>query len=218
MSNLYYKTVTPQLRESLELLMNMQSLTMFRLVGGTSLSLQLGHRISIDIDLFTDVEYGLIDTIAIKNELQKTFTIVENADDLNSTALGYTLYCGNEPDNTIKVDLFYTDSYIFPVKNIDNLRLASIQEIAAMKMLAICNGLRKKDYWDIHELMNHFSLKDMIGWGIQRHPYELNFDLLKDKLQNITDFADNTEIICLRKKYWEFIKEDIEEKAKEISL
>jgi hypothetical protein len=66
--------------------------------------------------------------------------------------------------------------------------------------------------------MEHFTLTEMIQWGIQRHPYELNFELLKEKLQTISDFADNTEIICLRNKFWEFIKEDIEEKAQEILL
>ena len=45
----------------------------FRLVGGTALSLYLGHRMSVDIDLFTDANYGAIDFDTIENFLQKTF-------------------------------------------------------------------------------------------------------------------------------------------------
>ena len=52
---LYYNTVNNLLKETLELLMKAPIFNDFRLVGGTSLSLQLGHRMSIDIDLFTDV-------------------------------------------------------------------------------------------------------------------------------------------------------------------
>jgi len=53
---LYFDTVSPLLQDVLEFLMQRPELETFRLVGGTSLSLQLGHRISTDIDLFTDAD------------------------------------------------------------------------------------------------------------------------------------------------------------------
>lgn len=62
---LYYNTVNPLLRNALELIMQAEIFNDFRLVGGTSLSLQLGHRISVDLDLFTDVSYDSIDFEAI---------------------------------------------------------------------------------------------------------------------------------------------------------
>lgn len=52
--SLYYNTVTPLLREILDKLMRAPELSLFRLVGGTSLSLRLGHRESVDIDMFTE--------------------------------------------------------------------------------------------------------------------------------------------------------------------
>ena len=58
---LQYQTVKPILRSTLECLMRIDEFRPFRLVGGTSLSLRYGHRISDDIDLFTDAEYGSID-------------------------------------------------------------------------------------------------------------------------------------------------------------
>ena len=51
---LYWNTVSALLKDSLLLLMQAEELNEFRLVGGTALSLQLGHRMSVDIDLFTD--------------------------------------------------------------------------------------------------------------------------------------------------------------------
>lgn len=66
MSKLYWNRVKPLLKDILEDLMNEQLFEPFILVGGTSLSLQLGHRMSVDIDLFTDVEYGSIDFKSIR--------------------------------------------------------------------------------------------------------------------------------------------------------
>jgi nucleotidyltransferase AbiEii toxin of type IV toxin-antitoxin system len=53
-SKLHYNTVTPLLHKVLKQLMKAKEFEDFRLVGGTSLSLQRGHRLSVDIDLFTD--------------------------------------------------------------------------------------------------------------------------------------------------------------------
>ncbi len=53
---LNYNTVTPLLRSILETLMQADVFNDFRLVGGTALSLYRGHRMSVDIDLFTDAE------------------------------------------------------------------------------------------------------------------------------------------------------------------
>lgn len=55
---LHYETVTPYLRSTLMRLMTDATFDRFRLVGGTSLSLRIGHRMSIDIDLFSNAEYG----------------------------------------------------------------------------------------------------------------------------------------------------------------
>ncbi|WP_312761666.1 nucleotidyl transferase AbiEii/AbiGii toxin family protein [Epilithonimonas sp.] len=70
---LFYSTVSPEIKSALEIVMNAEILKPFRLVGGTSLSLQLGHRISIDIDLFTDADYGSIDFGEIEDFLKQNF-------------------------------------------------------------------------------------------------------------------------------------------------
>jgi hypothetical protein len=70
---LYWNTVSPLLRNVLIQLLEHPLFNPFRLVGGTSLSLQLGHRASVDIDLFTDATYGSIDFDAINKYLSATF-------------------------------------------------------------------------------------------------------------------------------------------------
>lgn len=65
MKKLHYNTVSPLLSEVLKSLMRANEFSDFRLVGGTALSLHLGHRMSIDIDLFTNAPYGSINFDAI---------------------------------------------------------------------------------------------------------------------------------------------------------
>lgn len=62
---LHYNTISPNLLSTLRKFMQDKTFKEFRLVGGTALALQLGHRISVDIDLFTDREYGTMDLMRI---------------------------------------------------------------------------------------------------------------------------------------------------------
>jgi hypothetical protein len=91
---LYYNTVNDLLKNSLITLMNAPIFENFRLVGGTALSLQIGHRESIDIDLFSDADYGTIDFEEIETFLRATFSCV-NA--LNTPpALGKSYFIGDK--------------------------------------------------------------------------------------------------------------------------
>lgn len=70
-NTLQFQTVKPILRSSLEHLMTLEDFAPFRLVGGTSLSLRYGHRMSDDIDLFTDAEYGSLDFHHLQDVLRR---------------------------------------------------------------------------------------------------------------------------------------------------
>jgi hypothetical protein len=76
-SSLYYNTVSNSLKDILIRCMRMKEFNHFRLVGGTSLSLQLGHRMSEDIDLFSDIDYGKLDFKVITKIMQDEFKVIE---------------------------------------------------------------------------------------------------------------------------------------------
>lgn len=78
MKSLYWNTVSPLLAESLSFCMKNKVFDDFRLVGGTALSLQLGHRMSLDIDLFSDNPYGSIDFDLIDKFLRSNFKFVSD--------------------------------------------------------------------------------------------------------------------------------------------
>ena len=168
MNTLFYNTVNPILKSSLEVLMLSDIFKDFRLVGGTSLSLQLGHRISIDIDLFSDIEYGSIDFDAIEDCLTSKFNYLDfNSDLIPSFGKSYTI--GNNKNDSVKLDIFYTDPFITNEIVIDNIRLASIDEIIAMKIDVIQRGGRKKDFWDLHELLDKYDISEMIKFHEKRY-------------------------------------------------
>lgn len=210
---LYYNTISPVLMNALKKLMREEAFEGFRLVGGTALALQLGHRISVDIDLFTDMEYGSMNLNAMKASLQRAFLHVEDLEKLETVAPGYTLYCGENDSEIVKVDLFYTDPFLFPPIIDGDLRIANSRDIAAMKILAISNASRGKDYWDIHELMNNYSLNEMLSLATERFPYSIDPNEVITKLANIPIEMDDPSIISLKGDYWEFVVEDIQEEA-----
>ena len=148
---LHYETVD---RATLELLKQLQSIELFqhlRLVGGTALALQEGHRKSIDLDLFGNID---VDVLEINNVLSQigTITQIRNSKNIHIYII-----------NGIKVDIV---NYMYPwlneVLETDGIRLAGYEDIAAMKLAAISGRGTKKDFVDIYYLLNLISLSEMI--------------------------------------------------------
>src|SRR5690554_3092172 len=101
---LYYNTVNDILKKSLHTIMKAPVFNNFRLVGGTALSLQIGHRESVDIDLFTDSEYGSVDFRLIDSYLKENFKYVDFLD--IPPALGRSYFIGDSKDDSVKLDVF----------------------------------------------------------------------------------------------------------------
>ncbi len=212
---LHYQTVSPVLVHCLHKLMTHPAFKDFYLVGGTSLALQRGHRLSIDIDLFTCIPYGEMNTVAIEKALLEIFPYTDRIKELHNTQMVYSLYIGDSRENCVKLDLCYDDTPIFPLIEVDGLRIASEKEIAAMKIQAITQKeQRRKDFWDIHELLESYSLSEMIDWGIQRYPWTVTCDSVKDGIERLPLIKDFTEVVCMKGKYWEFIVEDLLDEVK----
>jgi hypothetical protein len=214
-SQLIYNTINPQLRNILSWLMADKIFDPFRLVGGTALSLQLGHRESVDIDLFSDTPYGEINFDTIDRHLKDNFEYVDSPD--VPVAMGKFYFVGNSAENCIKLDLFYTDPFMQPALKIDNIRMATLDEITAMKIDVVSRGARKKDFWDLHELLDSYTIPQMIRLHEERYPYSHD---PHEILRNFINFetADNDfEPICLKGKYWERIKLDFVEAIEKLS-
>lgn len=165
--------------KTLELLIDLQKeplLSSFNLVGGTALALHLGHRRSVDLDFFTSEAFDLEE---VKMMLVKNYDFKVSYS-RSQTLKGFI--------NDIKVDFIRFDyPHLFPCDNIENIRIESIPDIIAMKLLSITdNGSRIKDFIDIAFLSSRYSLNDMLNFYLKKIP---NSNVLMP-LKALTYFED----------------------------
>lgn len=207
---LYWNTVNELLRNCLIRVMKAPELASFRLVGGTALSLHLGHRISVDLDLFTDAPYESIDFDKIEEFLKPSFNNVDGNFG-GKPGIGKSYLIGTDPDNLIKLDIYYSmDPFISDIIVVENIRLASVEEIIAMKLDIFQRGGRKKDFWDLHELLNTYDIPKMLALHRKRCEWTHDEALIVSNLRNFSRADLEPDPICLKDKEWIFIKEDFE--------
>lgn len=148
---LYKETVSEEMWELLQRLMKDEKLKNHILVGGTALALRLGHRLSVDIDLFTTKKFN---SQMMLQYLHNTYgTDQEESQFFPNTVLTYI-------DN-IKVDIVTHD---YPLLNtaetIEGVRMISNEDIGAMKLHAIHqSGSRYKDFVDMYFMLEQEPLK-----------------------------------------------------------
>jgi predicted nucleotidyltransferase component of viral defense system len=138
------------------------------LVGGTSLALQMGHRHSIDIDLFSDQS---INNTLILEYLEKQYQVQP----LTNTEVIFICVV-----NGIKLDcVFFRYPLLFPVLNIEGIRMADMKDIAPMKLDAIAKRGSKKDFIDLYYLLQRFSLSEMLTWYQSMFKHSTSFHIVK---------------------------------------
>lgn len=175
---------------TLELLRNLQSevlLSSFNLVGGTSLALRMGHRKSVDLDLFTKDDF----------DLQELRELLVNKYNLRvSYEKGKTL---KGFINNVKIDLIkYDYPQVCSVETIEGIRFESIPDVIAMKLSAICdNGSRIKDFIDIAFLSSKYSFDDMLKFYSTKFPAS-NQMMLAKALVYFADIDFNEDIVMLK--------------------
>ncbi|MEO6850766.1 MAG: nucleotidyl transferase AbiEii/AbiGii toxin family protein [Mucilaginibacter sp.] len=212
---MHWETVGDLLAETLRKLMQAEELMEFRLVGGTALSLHLGHRMSVDIDLFTDAIYGSIDFDLIEAYLLNNFAYV-HGDFGGGTIMGKSYLVGSDKDNGVKLDVYYSnDPFFQDVIEVEGIRMATVQEIIAMKIDIVQRNRRKKDFWDLHDLLLNYTIDQMIDLHKQRFEWTHEPDLIIGGFGKISEADDDLTPICLKNKQWAFIKDDFREAIKD---
>ena len=191
---LHFETIDSR---TLDLLVKLQNASVFsglRLVGGTALALQIGHRKSIDIDLFGSIE---ADEYEISKQLAEigTITILKKSGNINIYLI-----------EGIKVDIV---NYPYPwlEKPIieSNLNIADMKDIAAMKLAAITGRGTKKDFIDLYFLLEHYKLKQMLDFYTKKYSEGSEFLVLKS-LSYFDDAESDENPLMLKSENWETMK------------
>ncbi len=182
--------------------MALPSMQTFSLVGGTALALRYGHRSSIDLDLFFHEEFE-------HSFIEKDF--------LNEFGGGYKYESGHKKlgifcyINKIKVDIVY---YPFPllatIEEVEGIRLYSSQDIAAMKIQAILGRGKKKDFWDLYELLQHYSLQQIMDWHNKKYPSQMLAISIPNAITYFVDAEESETPVSFKKQTWEGVKKGIQ--------
>ena len=172
---LHLRTVTPELLELLRGLQQIPALAGYGLAGGTSLALQLGHRVSVDIELFGEVPFEDEEVVPYLAQIGP-FTLIKRSENIFVAVV-----------QGIKVDLVrYAYRRLAPFVVEDGVRMFGLADIAAMKLGAIAGRGSRKDFIDLHVLMEHFSKEQL--WEVYRAKFPDSSEFLLRK--SLTYFTD----------------------------
>lgn len=197
-------------RRTLALLKQLQQMPLLqnsRLVGGTALALQLGHRNSIDLDFFGEFQNSYIDFLNTFNNEGLTVNSLQNTKSIHIFEI-----------EGVKVDIVnYPYKWLEEPIEDDGIKLSGLKDIASMKLAAITNRGTKKDFIDMYFLLQHFSLNEMLGY----YKAKYNTNSIYNVIRSLVYFAD-AENDPMPKMYipviWDEVKSVIKESVKKISV
>lgn len=201
---LHLKTIEPDTFTVLKRLMSIAEMKDFHLVGGTALSLMYGHRMSIDLDLFSATKFEnqhIID--ALKTEFGDSFVADESKPFFG--IFGYI--------DDVKIDIVrYPHPLIRPTLTIKNIRMFSMEDIVAMKVQAVLGRGKKKDFWDIAELLKHFTIDDFIRFHKEKFSTQNLFITVPQAISYFADAEDSEDPVSLKGQTWASVKAFIQKK------
>lgn len=203
---LHFETVEPHTISILRKLQDLDSLKSYQLVGGTALSLRFGHRKSDDLDLFSNTEFN---SDQINTEIVSTFGNKVSIKEINPD---FGMFCYIQD---IKVDLvYYKHKIIKPNDSIEGIRMISTEDIIAMKIQAVLGRAKKKDFWDIAELLDHYTLEQMISLHKEKFPNQFLAITIPQALTFFEEANHSVAPVSLKNQTWEGIKLKINSKVK----
>lgn len=192
---LHYETIIPETHLLLEKLSTLPVLEDARLVGGTALALQLGHRTSVDLDFFGRINADSEDLRDILREVGRV--------EVASVSKNINIFW----INGVKVDMV---NYPYPWLDLpiveDGVRLASLNDIAAMKISAIVNRGTKKDFIDLYTLLQHFALDEILDMYSRKYSDGSLFIVMKS-LTYFDDAETDPMPNVLNDTTWETVKD-----------
>jgi hypothetical protein len=150
---LHKEAVNPELLQVAQTLTLLEQMDSFQLVGGTAIALQLGHRKSIDIDLFSNQKVDLRSlSRAIKNKFPEASDLNITEDNVSGIIKG------------VRVDIYHDWAIPFRKSTVieEGIRMTALEDLAAFKLSAIIGRREKKDYIDLFFLFKHLKAQNVL--------------------------------------------------------
>ena len=196
---LHDQTIHPDTLGLLKSLMKQSYLDQFVLVGGTALALQIGHRSSIDLDLFSSTPFS---AATLYEQLSEDFQAGEPVVKDRSTLI--------TDIGGVKTDfILFKYPFRLPILELEGIRLLSIEDIAPMKLDAITGRGKKKDFFDLYFLLQRFSLTQMLEWYSIMFQHNTLFHVWKSLTYFEDAESDGEPLIFDKSVDWEKVKNAI---------
>ncbi len=196
------------MREVLRGFMQSELGSQFYLAGGTALSLQIGHRLSVDLDFFSPTE----DIPSTREVIEKTLNPFQIM--LTDSSWGNLVYIVNN----VRVGFYgYGFPLIAPLIETENIRLASIEDVALMKFDALLGRASRKDFYDLYYICKYLSLRELLNKAPQKYPSVRDFEVQVVKRLVFFENAENeTNPVLLNEIDWQSVKNFFIDQAKVI--
>ena len=180
----------------------------FYLAGGTALSLQLGHRLSVDLDFFSPTD----DIPSIRAQLEKSLTSFDGS--LADASWENLVFLAKG----VRVGFYgYGFPLVAPLVEIERVRLASVEDIALMKLDALLSRATRKDFYDLYFICQNISLRSLFYKSATKYPSVRDFEAQTVKrlvyFENAESESDPT---FLKDISWKTVKDFFIQQAKEI--
>jgi len=185
----------------------------FYLAGGTALALQFGHRTSVDLDFYTKKHFS---PIKLTKDFKKVFK--NNLKELRTAEDTLWLKIENTDLSFFK----YPYRLIRPLVNYETIKIASTEDIIAMKLEAIITRGKKRDFIDMYFIMKKYGIEKALNFFKEKYPEAFNE---YNCITGLTYFEDaergeqgRKRIYIYSKIDWTSIKNYIEKEVKKYQL
>ena len=208
MSDFFWNTITENMKFILNGFSQSEVGKHLYLAGGTALALQIGHRYSMDLDFFSPTE----DIPTVRPRLEETLASFDAV--LADSSWGNLVYLMRD----VRIGFYgYGYALIGPLIEKEGLRLASIEDIALMKLDALLSRAARKDIYDLYFICQNMSLKRLLDVAPQKYPFVRDFETQVVKRLVFFDNAENEiDTPLLEPVTWQAVKDYFILRAKEI--
>jgi hypothetical protein len=203
---MFQEILSKKTQSNLELLNKKKLLDNFYLAGGTGLALQIEHRKSRDLDFFTKqsldpkillVKLKKLGKLSVEKEAKNTLVGILNGSNISFMTYEFPL--------------------LQPLEKVQNIRIASIQDIACMKLSAVSSRGTKRDFIDLYFICQKISLKNLLKL-FQKKYQGINYSMIH-LLKSLTYFEDAQKEempYMLREVSWQNVQEYFKKEVKKI--
>lgn len=208
MTDLFWNTITENMHLVLSGFTQSELGNRFYLAGGTALSLQIGHRLSVDLDFFSPTE----DIPSIRAGLDKALAPLNAT--LADSSWGNLVYLAKN----VRIGFYgYGYSLVEPLIKDKEVHLASIMDIALMKLDALLSRAARKDFYDLYFICQTIPLEQVFDKSPQKYPSVRDFETQSVKRLVYFENAElEAEPAMLKRIDWQTVKEYFTKRVKKI--